>query len=338
MEQIKKIIAVVVLLLIIFINPSKSKIFNFSQGSEVNAREIKTISTNDKVEYSVYEGNLVLFNDKKVSIVNDKGEVIFSLKKELEECKISSNKYIDILADGMAFSLDKEGRTMFKQNVPQQTILYKSINMYLFMTIYEKDGKEYIKLQDQDESLIKEIEYSNRITDVEVLEEKIAVVGMKTKDKANSEVNLYDKTGNLDKLVEFKDIIIDSVVVDKYIYLLFSDRIIVLDSSLNEKNNIKVSEISNISQVVDNKLYVYCKDGQVGYMEKDKYESIKNNVDVQGIQAINESYITYAENTIYNNKKKEIKKFKDKIKDVRLIKDNTVAVIFENNIKLLKIN
>lgn len=336
MDYIKKIIIVILLVLIVLINPSKSKLFNFFQDKNTLA-EVKSIEIDKKSRYIGYDDNLVLFDDNKISLINENGKYLFSLDKKAQECNIESNEYIDILTNNSNLSLNKKGEVAFSQNASQKTIIYKSINEYLFLTAYKEKDKEYIKIQEKDRSLVKLIECNNKITNISILEDKIIVVGIKSEDKLNSEVTIYDTNGNLNKTMNFDDLILELIVSDKYIYLVFEDKITILDSKLNEKQQVKLNKLSNLDKTKFGKIYIHQEDGQVSSLEGEKYEKLKKNPNSSTVRALGKTYITYSKDKIYNEKNKEIYSFDEEIKDIVPLTDKTIAVGFEKSIKLITV-
>ena len=51
-----------------------------------------------------------------------------------------------------------------------------------------------------------------------------------------------------------------------------------------------------------------------------------------------DTYVLYSDKILYNDKLKEILTFKDEIKDVEYINGNSIAIIFDNYIKIFNID
>ncbi|MEG2983933.1 MAG: hypothetical protein RR835_04480 [Peptostreptococcaceae bacterium] len=338
----KKWIWVLVLVLILFINPNKINMLSKNNSVGKDIKLIKDIEVNDDIKYEKYDDDIVLCNDKKIMVIDSNGEIISKLdiNKEISEYNMYSNHYIDIVnkKDNRAFSINKKGQTLFGNDVLPETILYTSVNQDRFVTSYKNKNKEYIKIQDIEESIINTIEITGKVIHLDVVGEYIVVADIQTNSTVQSEIIIYDQNGNQQKGRSFEDIIIDLITTDENIYLVFENYISVLDTKLNEKYKIDVNKIKDINKNEDNTIGIIDNSKKLIELSGKEGKNIKIKQDVIGSQKIGKDYITYSEYSIYNKDNKEIAKFEEKIKDVVYLGKKNIMIYFDKHIKLFKIS
>lgn len=337
----KKWIAIVIIILIIIISPSKSNIFTKKNTDGENAKELNKIEINEGTKYIKYKDNIILGKDDELVSVNSKGEVeqILKLSKNIENFEISSSSYIDILdkKDKKITSIDSNGKTIFTNKVYQDVFMYNSINKDIFVSVHRDQDKEYVKIQDIEKNLIKEIEYSSKITHLESLDDKFIVIDINTDKAIYSKISLYDTNGQVLKSYECDDLAIDAICQNNDIYIAFENKIIVLDSELNEKSEIEINGLKSIEKDKNGNVFLVDKNNTMTCINNDNEKNIKIKPDVTSIEEFGEEYITYSSYSIFDKDNKEIFKSEDKIKDVIFITDNTIAVYIDNLIKIVKL-
>ena len=148
---------------------------------------------------------------------------------------------------------------------------------------------------------------------------------------------LYDENGNVKQETEFNDIILDILKIDGNIYIVFEDNIKILDKELSEKNSIKIEGVSLIEQNDENNIFIKDSQGNWGYIKDEKYKDIKTKEVNLNLEGIKDTYLLYTDKTIYNDRQKQIINFNEEIKGIEAIGKNSIAVVFENKIKIYKI-
>ena len=175
------------------------------------------------------------------------------------------------------------------------------------------------------------------MTNVKPLGENIIVSYISITDKVFTNLVVYDTNGNLKSQSKFEGIILDIIVMNDNIYLVFDNKISILDKQLNIKSQI---DLKNIVSISNNKDRIFIKDneGGIGYIQDNEYTEIKTkekNVNIEGMES---TYILYSDRVLYNDKLKEIITFEDEIKDVEYINGNSIAVIFDEYIKIFNVD
>lgn len=338
----KKWIALVIIIIILTINPSKSNTFNKKYIEGNGMRELNNIEINEDAKYTKFQENLILGQGEELLSIDVKGETkkISKLSKNIENFEIDSNSYIDIVdkKDNRVTSIDNDGKTIFTDKAYQETIMYKSINKNIFVTAYKDGSKQYVRVKDIDKNLIKEIEYSSKITHIEYINEKLLVVDLKTDKSIYSELKIYDTNGNLLKSRNFDEIVVDVICTENKIYMAFEDKVIIFDEELKEKDKIKVNGLESIEKDENGDIFVIGSDKEIVCIEKESKKVIKSKPELISIESIGEDYITYSDYSIYNSNSKEISKFEVNIKDVIYIDDQTIAVYIDGYMKIIKIS
>lgn len=131
------ILVIVALLLLIFINPSKTGIISTLNASAETAQEIINIDLEGEVKYTKYKGLLCFLNNGKLSSINENGKEIFSKDIPVENVNLSSDNYIDVLNknSNKIYSIDDKGEIIFSSETSKDGFLYKSINEYVFINV-----------------------------------------------------------------------------------------------------------------------------------------------------------------------------------------------------------
>lgn len=304
-----------------------------------DAEALKSINVDKEAQYADYKEKLILYDKNEVKSIDCNGNTVFSLNMKMKNCKMDSNYYIDILdkEKNKVYSIDAKGNFVFKENVPPETIIYKSINEHTFFTTYKKNNKEYIKIQDEQKNVNTELEYKNKITGVYNLDGKILVSDIETRKNISSNLVIYDENGNQKNKLAFDNAMIDICVGKEYLYVVFLDNIVVLDFNLDKKSDIKIKEINKISKTDNDYLYIIDKEKNLSYVEKLSYKKGKNTEKADEIESINGSYIRYLKNSVYNKNGDKIMEYKQNIKDSIKIDNKTIAIIFNNYLEIVKI-
>ena len=165
------LLAIVALILLIFINPSKISTFN-NLGSNINSlEEIGTIDFKGEIQYVEYKNRLCLLNDNKLKIIDEDGKDIHTQEIQSENTKIYSNSYIDILSKNTnkGFSMDENGKVVFSTKVSPETFLYESINQHIFVDIFKVSDKETLKILNNDGEVNNRVEVDGKITNIKTI-------------------------------------------------------------------------------------------------------------------------------------------------------------------------
>lgn len=338
----KKWIVLIVAILILIINPSKSSIFNKTYTEEKGINELNKIEVKKDEKYIKHKDNLILGKANELMILNSKGQEIskLSLNKNIEGYEISSNCYIDILdkKDKSFFSIDENGKTIFRDNLYEDIVMYKSIDKSTFISVYKKEDKQYLRIQGIDESIIKEVEYLSNITHVIDMDDDILVVDMQSDESLKSEIKIYERDGTLKENKKIEDIIINIIYEKNNIYIILENEVLILDNKLSEKFRLKLNGVEHISETNGEGVYILDKDKKLIFIENGSNKNIKSKPDIVGVELLDKKYITYSSHSIYSDGNKEIVKFDDEIKNVVCIDKETIVVCFNDYIKLLKIS
>lgn len=338
----KKWITLAIIVILLIINPSKSNTFNKKYIEGNNIKEIKSIEVDEDTKYTKFQNVIILGQGDELVSINAKGETeeVLKLSKDIENFEMDSNKYIDILdkKDNMVTSIDNEGKTIFTDKVYQETIIYKSIDQNIFVTAYKDDSKQYVRIQDIDKKLIKEIEYSSKLTHIEGVNEKLLVVDLKTDKSLYSGLKIYDTNGNIVQSCDFDSIVIDVICIENSIYLAFENKVLILDQELKEKANIKINGLKSIKKDKNGKVFVIDSYEKMVCIDGESEKTIRSKPDVVSVEPIGEEYITYSDSNVYNRNNKEIIKFDSDIKDILHIDNETIAVYIDGFIKIIKLD
>lgn len=333
------ILAIIALLLLIFINPSKISTFNGLSSNTDSIKEIRTIDFTGEIQYLEYKNRLCLLNDNELKIIDEEGKDIQTQEMQSENTKIYSNIYIDVLNknDNKGFSLDENGNVAFSTKVSPETFLYESINKHVFVDALKGSEKEILKILNNDGEVNNRIEVDGKITNIKAMDDYILMSYISITNEIQNKLILYDENGNIKKETEFNDIILDILKMDENIYIVFEDSIKILDKELNEKSSIKIEGVSLIEQNNENNIFIKNYQGNWGYIKDGKYRSIKTKETNLNIEGIKDTYLLYSDKSIYNDKQKQIINFNEEIKDIEAIGQDSIAVVFKNKIKIYKI-
>lgn len=337
----KKWIIVVIIVLILIINPSKSNTFNKRDMNNKKFEELNKIELQNEASYIKYKDNIVLAQNNELIVIDSNGEdkTLLKLSKSIENFEIDSNEYIDIIdkKENKTTSINSNGKTIFTDKVYRETLMYKSISKNTFISTYKNENKEYVRIQDIDNELIKEIEYDSKITHIEGIDNRFVVVDLKTDKGIYSAITIYDTNGNLIKRSEFNDIILDVVCNNDNIYVVFENKIEVLENELVKKYDINIEAIKEVHISENGEIFIINESNQIKYISNDKEESIKLKPEVESIELLEDSYITYSKSSIYDKENKEIVNLDDDIVDVININEDTIGIYTGGLMKILKL-
>ena len=333
------LLAIVVLILLILINPSKINTFN-NLGSSINSlEEVRNIDFKGEIQYIQYKNKLCLLSDNKLKIIDEDGKDINTQEIQSEKTKIYSNNYIDVLNKNTnkVFSIYENGKVVFAKKVSPETFIYESINQYVFVDVIKSSEGEILKILNGDGGLNNRIEVDGKITNIKAINDYILMSYINITNEIQNKLVLYDENGNLKKETVFNDIILDILNIDENIYVIFDESIKILDKDFNEKNSININGVSLIEKNYENNIFIKDSQGNWGYIKDEKYKNIKTKEANLNLEGVKDSYLLYTDKAIYNDKQKEIINFKEEIKDIQSIGRNSIAVVFKNKIKIYKI-
>jgi len=332
------ILVIIALLLLIFINPSKVGIINTLNASAETVKEIINIDLEGELKYINYNGLLCVLNNGKLSAVNENGKEIFSKDIPVENVKLSSDNYIDVLNknSNKIYSIDDKGEIIFSSETSKDGFLYKSINEYVFVDVIKSNDKEVIKILNESGWVSKKITIEGKVTGVNNIDDSILVSYISITDKVYNNLVIYDSNGNLKSQSKFEGVILDTIVMNDSIYLVFENKINILDKKLNTKIHIDAKDIISISNSKD-KIFIEDSEGNIGYIQDNEYNRINTKEKNVSIEPMEGTYILYSDKTIYNDKLKEIITFEDEIMDIEHINGKNIAVIFDRYIKIFNI-
>lgn len=338
----KKWIALVIIVLILIINPSKSNTFNKKSLEGNNIKELNDLEISGEFKYTKYEDSVIVGTGQELVSINSLGESseVLKLSKDIENFELGSNKYIDIIdkKDKKITSIDGKGKTVFTDKINQEILMYKSIKENLFLSAYIKEDKQYVRIQDEEKSIVNEIEYSSKLTHIDSIKDNLLVVDLKTDEGLYSEIKSYDLNGALKQSSKFDEIVIDIICDDNNIYLAFENKIMVLDEELKEKSNISINGIESIEKDDKGQIYVVNKEKQITCISGESKKNIKGKSEIIGIEPVGEEYVIYSNSSIYNKDNKEILDFKEDIKDIIYISDDVIIVNIDKSIKIYKLS
>lgn len=333
------LLAILALILLILINPSKINIFNKENISADNIKEMSSIDFTGEIQYVEYKDRLCLLNDNKFKVIDEDGKEIHSKEIQPENTKLTSNKYIDILnkKTNNGISINEDGKILFNTKVSPETFLYESINEYVFVSAYKDGDKEVMKILDKSGELNSKVEVDGKITNIKSLDKYILVSYISIKEDIKNKIALYDENGNLKKEIEFNNIILDILNMNGSIYVVFENNIEILDEGLSKKGEVRAEGINLVEKSNENYIFIRDDKGRLGYIQNEEYKDINTKGEMLNAEGIKEGYVLYSDKVIYNNNLKQIISFDEEIKDIKYIGGNSVAVIFKNNIKIFKL-
>lgn len=337
-----KWIIVLTLLAILVINPTKNNnILNFIHKNDIKADSIEKINIDNEYNSVVYDGKVVYYDGKFVKGIDLEGKSIYEININSNNNILGSNKYIDILdkENNLIYSINKNGKIIFKKSVPRGGVLYKSLRDDLYLYAYKKDNKNILNIYDNEYSLINSIEIEGAITDIELFNNYIYMVELNTNEYLGSNIYKYDGNGNLKDSRAIKESIVLGLDITKDNMTIFTNNSIEnIDDNLDIKNNKKVDNIEYYSNTHEGTIYVLDKDNGIKLIS-DKTKKINlEDISPKGIINNGENSIVYSDNNITTVKNKEVKNYDDdNIKRVDYIKDNIYLVSLENYIELIKV-
>lgn len=336
-----KWIIILILLAIIFINPSKKvDVLNFIGKNNVQLENINKVDIGSDYESVIYNETIVCYDGKTLKNLNLNGDCLFEININSKDNSISSNKYIDILdkENSIVYSINKNGKIIFKKSVPKGGILYKSLRDDVYVYGYKKDNKNVINIYDNDQVLLSSVELGGSITDIEIFNNHIYVVELNTDKYLGSNIYKYDYNGNLKNSKSIENSIVVGVDINKdSIILITNNSIENMDSNLETKDSKEIKEIKYYSNIYNDEIYVIEGDNNISLIS-DKIKNINlNDIDAKGVINNGENSIVYSENKIITTKNKEVKKYEDTIKSIEYIKEDICIVNLEGYIEIIKI-
>lgn len=333
------LVAILGLILLILINPSKISIFSNSTNSLNGMKEINTIDIKNLDQYIEYNGQLCLVDDNQLRIFDKEGNEIYKQNIQKDSIKLYNNTFIDVINKNInrCSSINEHGKTQFAIDSLPDTFIYQSINKYIYITVSKNGENEILKILNDEGGVTKRIEIEGRVTNIESINDMILLSYITVGEKIGNKLIIYDQNGNIKQETEFNDIILEIILLNDNIYLLFENKIEILDKNFKKKSEIQVEGIINIEE--NNESIIIQNSKKEFYIiENEKLKSIKNIKDsTLKLEGVGKSYVLYSDKTIYNDKLKEIKSFDQQIKDVQSIGENSIAIIFKDSIKLYKI-
>ncbi|MGL5330041.1 MAG: hypothetical protein ACRDD7_12290 [Peptostreptococcaceae bacterium] len=334
------VVSVIGLMLLILINPSKMSVFGSSSKSSNAMKEIIKLEDIKLNQYIEYNGRLCFIDDNILNIIDEMGNEIYKQQVKSDDIKLSKGRFIDIINEstGKCYSLNEEGKTQFATTLLPETILYRSMNQYVYVTVSKSEDKEILRILNDEGGINKKIEIEGNVTNIKAINDKILVSYLSIGNSIINKIEVYDQNGNLKDKVEFNGIVLNVINQNESIYVFLEDKIEILDTNLNKKNEINVEGIKSIKQSNKDNIYIKNTKGELNLIEGDKLKNIKNMKDENiKLEGIDNSYILYSDNTIYNDKLKEIKSFNQEINDVVEIGTNNLAIIFKESIAIYRI-
>lgn len=333
------LLVIIALLLLIFINPSKVGIISTLNASAEKAQELATIDLDDEIKYTKYKGLLCFLNNGKLRAINENGKEIFNKDISVNNVNLSSDNYIDILNknSNKIYSINKKGEIIFISETSKSGFLYKSINEYTFADVIKTSDYEILKILNEYGEVNTKINIDGKITNIKPIDNNILVSYITIKDKIYNNLVVYDENGNLKSNCKYDGVILDTIIINDNVYLIFDNKVSILDKQLKLKTEIELKDIVNIS-VNEDKIFIKESNNNIGYIQNDKYNKIKTMEKDVNVEGIKDTYVLYSDKILYNDKLKEILTFKDEIKDVEYINGNSIAIIFDNYIKIFNID
>ena len=250
------------------------------------------------------------------------------------------NKYIDILdkENSIVYSINKNGKVVFKKSIPKNGIMYKSLKDDLYIYIYKNGDKNRLSIYDNEYNLINDIEFNGSITDVELFNNYIYVVELNTEETLNSEIYKYDYNGNLKKKKKIdKSVVIDINQNKEKLTIIKNNSIGEIDSNLEIKKDIEIENIKYYSEVYENNIYIIEEDNDVMKINDKKKKLNLKEIEAKGIINKGDSSFIYTDKSIYTIKNREIKNYKDEIIKIDNVKDDIYAVNLDGYIDIIKL-
>ncbi len=337
-----KFIIIAIILLLLLINPKTIK--TFSESMRKNSIEIdimKSIEIDKDTKYIEYNNNLVYYEGDYLKSINTKLENVFKIKFNLKKINLESNRFIDLLdkENNIIYSIDDNGNVVSKKKVHKDGIVYKSIENESYLYTYKKDSKNITNIYDNELNLVKSIEFKGLITDIDYSKDYIYITTINIDNEMSSMIYKYDYNGNLkgDKKIE-NSILLECILNDESIYLIEKNKVSVVDKDMKIKNEFKVNDIKNYSNILKDNMYIIEGDSSVKLINDSKIEYIEFKADnIDEIVNINNGIIGCVDNKFINEKGIELRKFEEDIKNIETIKEDVFLVELENSIKLIKI-
>lgn len=336
-----KWVVIIILLAIVLLNPSNiGNISNFIKKQDTEIDIIKNINTGKNYKSIVYDKTVVYFDGTKLTNIDTTGKELFNINLKIENYTLDSNKYIDVLDkdNNIIYSINNNGKIVFKKNVPKDGLMYKSIKEDVYVYAYKKDEKNRVIIYDNDQRVINDIEVDGLITNLEYSSDSIYIVTINTKDKLSSKINKYDYNGNLKNSKEIEESVLLDLNLDKEtLNLIYNNKISEMDTNLEIKNDVETGNIKLYSEKYENGRYIMEEDYSINYVDNkikhiEVYEEEPKGIINRGAESI-----VYTKNKLFTIKNKQISEFKEDIIKVMNVKENIYAVNLTNSIQLIKV-
>ncbi|MGL5695116.1 MAG: hypothetical protein ACRCXA_13620 [Peptostreptococcaceae bacterium] len=331
------LLAVLGLILLILINPSKISVSSNSKKGSDTIKEINTLEVVNLNQYINYKGRLCLVDDKYLKIIDEDGNEVYKQQIQPGSIKLSSGNLIDIInkTTNRCSSINEDGKTQFATDSSLDTFLYKSISKYVFTTASKSDENETLKILNDEGGVTQKIEIKGKTTNIKSINDMVLLSYISVDKSIVNKLAVYDQNGNLKNETEFNDIILDIININENLYLFFENKIQILDANLKQKDEISIEGIKSIEQSFNDNIFIQNSKGEFSVIEDGKLKNVKTIKDKElKIEGIGNSYVLYSDKAIYNDKLKEIKTFNQDIKDIKAIGDSSFAIIFEDNIRI----
>ncbi|MGL4796607.1 MAG: hypothetical protein ACRC1Y_01105 [Paraclostridium sp.] len=338
----KKWIVIIILFAILAINPNrKGELLSLIGKKDIKINDTKKIEIGEDFKSTIYDAKIVYHDGKNIKSIDEKGESLFELNLNSNNSLLQSNKYIDVLdkENNIAYSINKNGKIIFKKSVPKNGIIYKSLKEDLYVYCYEKGAKNILNFYDNDYTLINSIEIEGAITDIDMFENYIYVVELNTAEYLGSNIYKYDYNGNLKKHRVIDDSVVIGLDTNKDTMTLVSNNNIeTIDGNLETKDSKEIKDIKLYSNTYKDNIYIVQEDDTINLVDNKSKKLNIDNINAKGIINNGTNSIIYNNNKIITTKNKLIKEYKDTIERIYYIKDDIYVVKLDKYIEILEIN
>lgn len=337
-----KWIVIIILFAILAINPNrKGEFLDFIGKKDVKVNDTKKIDVNGDFKSTIYDEKIVYYDGKSIKSIDEKGDSLFEVSIKSNNSLLQSNKYIDVLdkENNVAYSINKNGKIIFKKSVPKNGIIYKSLRDDLYVYGYKKGTKNIVNTYDNEYTLINSIEIEGSITDIEIFENYIYVVELNTSEYLGSNIYKYDYNGNLKEHKEIENSVVIGLDTNKdTMTLVTNDSIETIDGKLETKDSKEIKDIKLYSNIYKDSIYVVQDDDAITLLDNKSKKLNLDDINPKGIINNGDNSIIYNDNKIITTKNKLIKEYKDTIDRIYYIKDDIYAVKLDEYIEILELN
>jgi hypothetical protein len=347
-----KIFIIIFLSLSIFLLNEKNqeRLITFFNSIGVKEKTLELVdSFKDKealVSVNLYDNNIIRWNGNKLSFLKSDGSIILEKEFNFTDPFIyygQKNIYVTDRSTGDIYYLDKNGQTIYRNQINKEIFNLKESNGYIIYHIKEA-GEESITILDKDNAIIGSTSYEDKnILTYEVnkngkkrvlssldfkgnvLKSQIEVYGEKN-DKLSSldiegEIAVYLQFISKDKIIVLTDYniycikedevlwkkqfdLIKDIYIGEDIYILYSNYLEVIDFDGNTKNKIGFTEDYGKIMDFNGKILVYGEKG-MSIIEGNK-EVLKHTDEIKEV-GISKNNIL-----IWNNDEIKIYRFSNK--------------------------